>query len=72
MVAAVLFRRRSLRAASIDCILWACTYLVLRYPQRKVGVFFCGPAVLSKALYIACNKHSKLGGTIFRFHKENF
>ena len=69
MAAAVLFRRRSLRAAPVDRI---GTYLVLRYPQRKVGVFFCGPAVLSKALYIACNKHSKLGGTIFRFHKENF
>jgi hypothetical protein len=43
----------------------------LKYANRKVGVFFCGPAVLSKALYVACNKHSKLGGTVFRFHKEN-
>jgi len=38
-----------------------------------VGVFFCGPPVLSKQLYKFCTKSTdSASGTRFRFHKENF
>ena len=38
---------------------------------RRVGVFFCGPAVLSHRLHQMSNKHSS-GGTRFYYNKENF
>ncbi|TFY56237.1 hypothetical protein EVJ58_g7759 [Rhodofomes roseus] len=41
-------------------------------PETDVGVFFCGPAVLSKQLHISCNKYSTPNGTRFFFGKENF
>ncbi|KAF9078347.1 NADPH oxidase [Rhodocollybia butyracea] len=42
------------------------------HPESDVGVFFCGPAVLSKQLHIMCNKWSDPVGTRFFFGKENF
>ena len=38
---------------------------------RKVGVFFCGPAVLSKQLHIEANKNSDKNCS-FSYNKENF
>lgn len=38
----------------------------------KVGVFFCGPAVLSKELYKFSIIESRAGRTQFDFKKENF
>jgi NADPH oxidase len=42
------------------------------HPQTDVGVFFCGPAVLSKQLHLMCNKWSDPKGARFFFGKENF
>ncbi|KZT35208.1 hypothetical protein SISSUDRAFT_1064674 [Sistotremastrum suecicum HHB10207 ss-3] len=42
------------------------------HPDTDVGVFFCGPAVLSKTLHQMSNKYSKPKGTRFFFGKENF
>ena len=44
------------------------------HPETSVGVFFCGPKVLSTTLHQACNKHSKseVSGTHFFYNKENF
>jgi len=40
---------------------------------QDVGVFFCGPNVLSKQLYAMCRKYTdSKTKTIFKFHKENF
>jgi hypothetical protein len=40
---------------------------------KTIGVFFCGPAVLSKELYKYCKKHTSAAKkTKFVFHKENF
>ncbi|CAL1709755.1 unnamed protein product [Somion occarium] len=43
-----------------------------KHPETDVGVFFCGPAVLSKQLHSMSNKYSTPGGTRFYFGKENF
>jgi len=43
-----------------------------KHPETDVGVFFCGPAVLSKQLHIMSNKYSSPQGTKFFFGKENF
>ncbi|KAF8837003.1 NADPH oxidase B [Paxillus ammoniavirescens] len=50
------------------------TSMVDKHPETDVGVFFCGPAVLSKQLHQMCNKYSSpgAGGTRFFFGKENF
>lgn len=45
------------------------------HPNTKVGVFFCGPRVLSKdlrALAMAKSSKHKTDGARFVFHKENF
>jgi len=42
-----------------------------KHANQNVGVFFCGPAVLSKQLYKTCVQLTK-GGTKFSYHKENF
>jgi NADPH oxidase len=46
-------------------------------PQRdekrpKIGVFFCGPAVMSKQLYGFVGKANKKGRAFFDYKKENF
>jgi predicted ferric reductase len=41
------------------------------YKGLRIGVFFCGPAVLSKQLYSLSRVNSR-GATKFDFHKENF
>jgi NADPH oxidase len=46
--------------------------VVEKHPQTDVGVFFCGPPVLSKTLHQMSNKYSEPGGTRFFFGKENF
>lgn len=43
-----------------------------QHPQTDVGVFFCGPAVLSKQLHTMSNKYSTPNGTRFYYGKENF
>ncbi|KAG5641082.1 hypothetical protein DXG03_006054 [Asterophora parasitica] len=43
-----------------------------KHPETDVGVFFCGPAVLSKNLKQMSNKYSQPQGTRFFFGKENF
>lgn len=42
------------------------------HPGSTVGVFFCGPAVLSKDLMINSKRFTKETTTKFVFHKENF
>jgi len=46
--------------------------VVEKHPQTDVGVFFCGPPVLSKTLHQMSNKYSEPQGTRFFFGKENF
>ncbi len=42
-------------------------------PGKSVGVFFCGPKVLSNVLHKCSNKHSSIsGGAKFFYNKENF
>ncbi|KAI0034788.1 NADPH oxidase [Vararia minispora EC-137] len=43
-----------------------------KHPETDVGVFFCGPAVLSRQLHKMSNKYSAPRGTRFYFGKENF
>ncbi|KAH9947869.1 NADPH oxidase [Amylocystis lapponica] len=43
-----------------------------KHPGTDVGVFFCGPSVLSRQLHISSNKYSTADGTKFFFGKENF
>jgi NADPH oxidase len=46
--------------------------LAEKHPETDVGVFFCGPAVLSRQLHQMSNKYSTPNGTRFFFGKENF
>nr|GAT55945.1 predicted protein [Mycena chlorophos] len=43
-----------------------------KHPESDVGVFFCGPAGIAKALHQNSNKYSDANGTRFFFGKENF
>jgi len=43
-----------------------------RHAETDVGVFFCGPLVLSKQLEVMSNKYTSPKGTKFFFGKENF
>ncbi|KAF8574915.1 NADPH oxidase B [Ramaria rubella] len=43
-----------------------------KHPDTDVGVFFCGPRVLSKTLHTMSNKYTTPKGTRFFFGKENF
>ena len=45
--------------------------LATRHPGGTVGVFFCGPRVLSKQLY-ANSRQFTSSSCKFHFHKENF
>lgn len=45
----------------------------IEYDGCTVGVFFCGPPVVSKALYKACCANTNTStNTLFKYHKENF
>jgi len=47
--------------------------IATKHQGQQIGVFFCGPAVLSKELYKMCTKYtSSKTGTKFKYHKENF
>jgi len=47
--------------------------LSLKHAGTQVGVFFCGPAILSKQLYKMCSLFtSAKTNTKFVYHKENF
>lgn len=46
--------------------------IVEKHPETDVGVFFCGPPVLSRQLHQMSNKYSNPKGTRFFFGKENF
>ncbi|KAH9033367.1 NADPH oxidase [Lactarius pseudohatsudake] len=43
-----------------------------KHTDTDVGVFFCGPPVLSRQLHQMSNKYSTPNGTRFFFGKENF
>jgi len=44
-----------------------------RHIGQTIGVFYCGPPVLSKQLSVFCSKHTNTStNTIFKYHKENF
>ena len=43
-----------------------------RYGKSEIGVIFCGAPMIAHALKENCGKYSKVGGTVFRLHKENF
>ncbi|TFK29465.1 NADPH oxidase isoform 2 [Coprinopsis marcescibilis] len=43
-----------------------------KHPETDIGVFFCGPAPLSKELHKMCNVYSTAKGTRFFYGKENF
>jgi len=44
-----------------------------KHQGEEVGVFFCGPSVLSKTLYSMARKYTDTkAGTKFVYHKENF
>ncbi|KAH6560323.1 hypothetical protein BASA62_010524 [Batrachochytrium salamandrivorans] len=45
-----------------------------RHRATDIGVFFCGPKVLSRTLHTACNKWTEAteDGTRFYYGKENF
>jgi hypothetical protein len=45
-----------------------------KHPRRDLGVFFCGPKVLSRVLQQSCNKWTQgtPDGTRFFYAKENF
>jgi len=44
-----------------------------RHAGQVLGVFFCGPNVLSKQLARYCSKYTNTANrTIFKYHKENF
>lgn len=45
-----------------------------KHARTRVGVFFCGPAVLSDQLHTMCNKYSSdvVGDVHFVYNKENF
>jgi predicted ferric reductase len=40
--------------------------------RPKVGIFVCGPSILSKQLYRFCVEETKNSTVRFKFHKENF
>lgn len=43
------------------------------FSRCSIGVFFCGPKVLSSQLHKMCNKHSDITKrTTFSYNKENF
>jgi len=42
------------------------------HPDEDIGVFFCGPNMLSKTLYKNCVKLTKSSTTKFHYQKENF
>ncbi|KAM9970286.1 hypothetical protein ACTFIR_002136 [Dictyostelium discoideum] len=44
----------------------------LRYADKDVGVFFCGPKLLSKSLYKASTHYTKTTTCRFHYNKENF
>jgi len=47
--------------------------LISKHPGERIGVFFCGPAPISKQLYKASRKYTcKKTNTRFEYHKENF
>jgi len=46
--------------------------LTEKHPDSDIGVFFCGPKVLSNTLHTMSNKYSSPKGTRFFFGKENF
>mmetsp|Transcript_49384 Transcript_49384/g.115954 ORF Transcript_49384/g.115954 Transcript_49384/m.115954 type:complete len:165 (-) Transcript_49384:37-531(-) len=40
--------------------------------DTDIGVFFCGPKMLSKSLYSLCRSSTTIDGTRFHYYKENF
>ncbi|KAF7341131.1 FAD-binding FR-type domain-containing protein [Mycena venus] len=46
--------------------------IAVKHPESDVGVFFCGPTGIAKALHEKSNQYSDPEGTRFFFGKENF
>ncbi|KAG8808087.1 hypothetical protein FRC18_005196 [Serendipita sp. 400] len=46
--------------------------LTEKHPETDIGVFFCGPLVLSNTLHSMSVKYSSAVGTRFFYGKENF
>ena len=42
------------------------------HPGANVGVFFCGPKILSTQLHDQCREMNAQGRGRFFYHKENF
>lgn len=55
---------------------WDSIFSMIRknHPDAEVGVYFCGPKVISRTLHRMCNKWTsrQSGGTRFHYGKENF
>ena len=49
-------------------------FFFVNYNRKSIGVFFCGPKVLSGVLHKCANAHSDVGtdGAKFHYNKENF
>ncbi|KAF8531550.1 NADPH oxidase [Gautieria morchelliformis] len=48
------------------------TSITEKHHDTDVGVFFCGPPMLSRTLHEKCNQYTDPTGTQFFFGKENF
>jgi respiratory burst oxidase len=46
--------------------------LAATHAGKRVGVFYCGPAVLAKELSSLCRSYNRKSAIRFDFHKENF
>lgn len=46
--------------------------LAARHPAATIGVFYCGPAVLTRELASLSSKFTQTSKTKFEFHKESF
>ena len=65
----------SLASVTCDGLMACCPSPSPRCGRTDVGVFFCGPKVLSTELHKVCNKHTdatSTQGTRFSYNKENF
>ncbi|XP_024361705.1 respiratory burst oxidase homolog protein B [Physcomitrium patens] len=46
--------------------------LTFTHPEKRIGVFYCGPAALVNELETLSRTYTKESSTKFSFHKENF
>ena len=68
-------RARVVNGARVRVVAAASTsQMASTHQAADIGVFFCGPKVMSRALHKTCNMctSTRRGGTKFFYHKENF